>query len=256
MDAIITAGGIPQPGEYLYEETHGGPKALLDIAGKPMIQWVLDAINGATTIEHVVIIGLPENSGVTCPKVVAYLPNQGSMLDNIKGGVRKVVELNPLVQHALLVSSDLPGITPKMVDWVVNTSLQTDDDVYYSVITRPVMEARYPGSNRTYTRLKGMDVCGGDMNVIRTLTVTENDELWRRIIASRKNVLKQAALIGYDTLVLLLLRALDIDGAVKRASRRLKVKGRGIVCPYAEVGMDVDKPHQLAIMRADLSKYT
>jgi hypothetical protein len=188
--------------------------------------------------------------------VVAYLPNQGGMLDNIKGGVRKVVELNPEAQHSLLVSSHLPGITSKMVDWVVNTSLQTDDDVYYCVITRPVMEARYPGSNRSYTRLKGMEVCGGDMNVIRTMTVTENDELWRRIIASRKNVLKQAALIGYDTLILLLLRTLDIDGAVKRASRRLNVKGRGIVCPYAEVGMDVDKPHQLAIMRADLSKHT
>jgi len=34
----------------------------------------------------------------------------------------------------------------------------------------------------------------------------------------------------------------------------LSIKGRAIVCPYAEVGMDVDKPHQLAIMRADLAK--
>ena len=32
------------------------------------------------------------------------------------------------------------------------------------------------------------------------------------------------------------------------------VRGRAIVCPYAEVGMDVDKPHQLEIMRADLQK--
>jgi len=28
-----------------------------------------------------------------------------------------------------------------------------------------------------------------------------------------------------------------------------------MVCPYAEVGMDVDKPHQLEIMRADLKKH-
>ena len=40
MDAIVTAGGIPMPGEPLYEYTNGSPKALLDIAGKPMIQWV------------------------------------------------------------------------------------------------------------------------------------------------------------------------------------------------------------------------
>ncbi len=35
---------------------------------------------------------------------------------------------------------------------------------------------------------------------------------------------------------------------------RLNITGRAIVCPYAEVGMDVDKPHQLEIMRADLKK--
>jgi hypothetical protein len=53
---------------------------------------------------------------------------------------------------------------------------------------------------------------------------------------------------------LLLLRRVTLEGAVKRASRRLKVKGRAIVCPYAEVGMDVDKPHQLEIMRQDLGR--
>ena len=33
-----------------------------------------------------------------------------------------------------------------------------------------------------------------------------------------------------------------------------KVTGRAILCPYAEVGMDVDKPHQLELMCADLAK--
>jgi hypothetical protein len=32
------------------------------------------------------------------------------------------------------------------------------------------------------------------------------------------------------------------------------LKGKVLVCPYAEVGMDVDKPHQLEIMRLDLAK--
>jgi hypothetical protein len=30
--------------------------------------------------------------------------------------------------------------------------------------------------------------------------------------------------------------------------------GTAIVCPYAEVGMDVDKPHQLEMIRADLAE--
>ncbi len=51
MDAIVTAGGIPLPEEPLYDATQGHPKALVDVAGKPMVQWVLDALTEARSIE-------------------------------------------------------------------------------------------------------------------------------------------------------------------------------------------------------------
>lgn len=254
MNAIVTAGGIPQPGEPLYEVTQGGPKALLDIAGKPMVQWVLDALSGSQNIERVVLVSLPEDSGLTCTKLVAYVPNQGGMLQNVRAGIEKVLEIDPQAKHVLAVSSDIPTITAEMVDWMVKTTMETDHDIYYSVIRKEVMDERYPGSKRSFTHLKNMDVCGGDMNVVRAKTVAANEELWEKIIASRKNVFKQAALLGYDNLFLLLLRQITIDKAVQRVTKRMDITGRVIVCPYAEVGMDVDKPHQLEMVRADLAK--
>ncbi len=254
MDAVVTAGGIPQPGEPLYEYTRGASKALLDVNGKPMIQWVLDALDGATSIERVVIIGLDPESGITCAKVSAYLPNQGSMVANIRASVMKTVELNPSASHVLLVSSDIPGITPVMVDWMVHTCMQSSLDAYYGVITRQVMEATFENSRRSYTRLKDMEICGSDMNMIAASLVTSQDDIWDRLIASRKNVFKQAALIGYDTLLLLLLRMITLEDVIKRVTRRLKITGMGVVSPYAEVGMDVDKPHQLEMLREYLAK--
>jgi GTP:adenosylcobinamide-phosphate guanylyltransferase len=254
MDAIVTAGGIPEPEDLLYPYTQGNPKALLDISGKPMIQWVLDALSGAETVDNVVVMGLQADSGVTCAKPLTFMPSQGGMLDNIRNGVRKVLEINPQAQLVLLVSSDIPAITSEIVDWAVNAALETDEDVYYNLITREVMEARYPTSKRSYVHLKDADVCGGDMNVVHSRMVTENDAIWEKIIASRKNAFKQAALLGYDTLLLLLLRMITLEGAVKKVTKRLDLKGRAILSPYAEVGMDVDKPHQLEIMRADLAK--
>jgi NDP-sugar pyrophosphorylase family protein len=111
MDAIVIAGGIPQPGEPLYPHTQGAPKALLDICGKPMIQWVLDALSEAETVDAVVVIGLPEDSGVRCDKVKAFLPNQGDMINNIKVSVEKVLEFNPTAAYVLAVSSDIPALT-------------------------------------------------------------------------------------------------------------------------------------------------
>jgi NDP-sugar pyrophosphorylase family protein len=254
MNAIVTAGGIPQPGEPLYEVTQGGPKALLDVAGKPMVQWVLDALSGAVNIERVVLVSLPDDSGLTCTKLVAYVPNQGGMLQNIRAGIEKVLEVDPQAKHVLAVSSDIPAVTPEMVDWMVKTTMETDHDIYYSVIRKEVMDERYPGSKRSFTHLKDFDICGGDMNVVRAKTVAANEELWEKIIASRKNVFKQAALLGYDNLFLLLSRQITIDNAVKRVTKRMDITGRVIICPYAEVGMDVDKPHQLEMVRADLAK--
>ena len=168
MDAIVTAGGTPQPGEPLYEFTQGQPKAMLDICGKPMIQWVLDALNGADSIDQVIVIGLPPDAAITCPKVVDFLPNQGSMLHNVRAGMKRSQEINPQSHHLLFASSDIPAITSEIANWVVTNAMQTDEDAYYTVITRQVMEARYPNSKRSYTRLKDIEVCGGDIHVVRS----------------------------------------------------------------------------------------
>jgi GTP:adenosylcobinamide-phosphate guanylyltransferase len=253
LDALITAGGIPQPGEPLFEITQGKSKALLDIAGKPMIQWVLDALNNAQTVKNIVLVGLLPDSGLNCPKIAGYLPNQGGMLGNIKAGMAKIREINPECKHVLVVSSDIPAITAEMVNWIIDTSMQTDEDAYYNVITRQTMESRFPGSKRTYTRLKDVEVCGGDMNVVRA-SLTSNDDLWEKIIASRKSPLKQARLLGFDTLILLLLHAITLEGAVRKVTKRVGITGRALVCPYAEVGMDVDKPNQLELLRTDLAR--
>lgn len=252
MDAIVIAGGVPLPGEPLYAYTQGRPKALLDVAGKPMAQWVLDAIGGARSIDRVVVISLSEKDGVHCSKLATFVPDQGGMLQNIRAGVQKVLQLNPSARHVLTVSSDIPALKPEMVDWLVEATSEDDCDIYYTVITRQVMEARFPTSKRSYVRLKDVEVCGGDMNVIRASTVTKNEELWERILAARKSAFKQAALLGYDNLLLLILRQLTMESAIKRVARRMEITGRVVFSPYAEVGMDIDKPHQLEILRAEL----
>ena len=219
-----------------------------------MIQWVLDALSGSKHIENVVIVGLDESSGVTCDKPLAYTHNHGGMLANIQAGTRKALEVQPDTKHAIIVSSDIPSITAEMVDWTVERALETDEDVYYNVVERDVMEARFPGSKRTYLRLRETEVCGGDMNVVSTETVTSNEEFWAKMTDARKSVVSQAAIIGFDTLFLMLLRRLTLDDAARRVSNKTGIKARAIVSPYAEIAMDVDKAYQLDMLAKDLEQ--
>jgi GTP:adenosylcobinamide-phosphate guanylyltransferase len=254
MDAIVTAGGIPQPEDPLYTFSNGNAKALIDIAGKPMVQWVLDALGEAKNVDNVIVIGLSSRSGVTCKKPLHFLSNQGRLLANIVAGVDKALELNKRNKYVLVVSSDIPTIKPEMVDWLIETCMETKDDLYYGVCPKDVMEARFPGSKRTFTHLKDMDVCGADMNITHVRMATEHLDMWEQLIGSRKSPLKSASIIGFGTLFKLATRQLTLDEGVSRVSQRIGIKGRAIVWPYAEPCMDVDKPHQLELLRADLER--
>ena len=254
MDAILTAGGIPLPQDPLYPATLGNAKALVDIGGKPMVQWVLDALSEAKTIERVIIVGLTEKSNIHCKKPMYFVSNRGKMVENIRAGGAKVLEVNPEAEFAVFVSSDIPGITGEMVDWVVKTALETPVDITYNLIEREVMEKRYPGCKRTWTKLQDLEVCGGDMNVGRLSLLTDENDIWEKITNTRKNALKQAALIGFGTAARLLFGKLTLKKAEENIMGKLGITGRAIVCPYAEIGMDVDKQFQLELMRADFKK--
>lgn len=254
MIALITAGGQSRPGEPLYELIQDKKKALLEIAGKPMIQWVLDALSGTSHIERVIVIGLPPETALACAHPLTVLPDYGDMLENIRAGAREALRVNPGATHALLISSDVPGIRTEMIDWLIDHSQDKSQDIYYTVVERAIIEAQFPGSKRTYVHLKDVQVCGGDAHCIRLQAAVSESDFWKQIIAARKNPLRQAALIGYDTLLLLLLRQLSLKGAITRICTRMGIQGKPLLSPFAEIGMDVDKPFQFEIMRDYLQK--
>jgi CTP:molybdopterin cytidylyltransferase MocA len=226
----------------MYPLTQGGNKALLPIAGKPMAQWVLDALSASTRIRRAVVVGL--DGGLQYPRELVYLPNQGGLLDNMLAGAAKIRELDPQADYLLVISGDIPAVTGAQVDWVIDESLATKDDFYYCVIERRTMEERFPGCRRTFYRFRDEQVCGGDMAVVHTRVFLGDTGIWQRLTEARKSPLKTAATIGFGLLFLFLIGRLSIDETVRRAARRLKISGRAIHCPYAEVGMDVDKPFQ------------
>jgi GTP:adenosylcobinamide-phosphate guanylyltransferase len=253
MDVIVTAGGTPVEGDPLFAYTLGRPKALLDISGKPMIQWVLDALNAAQQIRRIVVVGLPPTTSLNSLKPMTLLDDHHGMLENLRAGVSEITRQDPSADLVIAASSDIPALTGEMVDWLINIIQQTEHDLYYNVITREVMEKRFPGSHRTYLHLQELELCGGDINAMRASALSNENPAWNKIIAARKSPLKQASIVGFDTLLMLLLRRYSIARIEKIISQRLGFRGHALLCPYAEMAMDVDKPHQLEIMSNDLT---
>lgn len=107
--------------------SHRETKSLIDIAGKPMIQWVLDTVSQAKHIERVAVVGLvlSEDEGLdgsvtlSCSKPLNILPNQHDMVENIRAGVQAILEMNPDVDYAMTSTSDISLVTGEMFDWFI-----------------------------------------------------------------------------------------------------------------------------------------
>lgn len=254
MNVIVTAGGIPKPEDLLYPYTNGLSKSLIDVAGKPMIQWVLNALSDSPKIDNIIIIGLDESAGLKVNKPVYYVPNQGSMLKNIVTGFARVLQIDPSTQYIMIASSDVPDVKSHMITWLIDQVESEPADLYYGIVRKELMEKTYPGSKRTWTKLKDMEICGADISVAHYTMATEHLDTWDKLIGQRKSPMRQAATIGFGTLFLLATKQITLQALVQRVCRAIGIKGKVIDWPWAEAGMDVDKPHQLEMMREVMSK--
>jgi len=254
MDALIVAGGTPKAADPLYPLTKDRPKGMILIAGHPMVQWVVDAVAGSPRIDKVILIGLDPSASLRCTKPLAYLPEQGSLIGNARHGLAYAGGSGRTSDHLMLVTADIPLITPEMVTFRADQIEQEGADLDYCIIERQVMETRFPDSRRSYIRLKDIEACGGDIHGVR-LDMSADDALWDRLMDARKSALKQAWLIGPGTALMLLFRLATVARAEAMIGRRLGLCGKAQRCTFAEVGMDVDKPFQLEIVRRELEAH-
>jgi hypothetical protein len=103
MDVIVLAGGRSD-NDPLAELAGEKPKSLIEIAGKPMVQWVLDALSGSPSIDTVALIGLDGMEGLSCSKPVILLPDLGTLMANIQQGAQTFLDLHPQETHVLSLS--------------------------------------------------------------------------------------------------------------------------------------------------------
>lgn len=252
MDAIITAGGTMKPTDPLFALTGVAKKALIPLAGQPMICWVIDALAHSQIIEHIIIVGLePQDLNHPYPQL-HFTKARGGIVDNVFAGLDCLQKISPHVRNFLLLSSDIPLITSDIIEGFVKECGSQEAEVYYTMVEEKTMERRFPASRRTYIPFKGGRYTGGDIFMVNVSAVRGNIELAKAATGARKNYLQQIRLIGWSFIIRFLLRRLTVHEAAIEVSAKANLDGRVVATQYAELGMDLDKPHQYEIIKANL----
>jgi molybdopterin-guanine dinucleotide biosynthesis protein A len=249
MDCVLLAGGQPRADDPLYAHTQGQPKALLEVAGRPLVDYILRALLAAQSVDQIAVIGLPAPLAGDYGPAVEYLPDQGSMIANGLAGVAHHRQRRPATRHLLFASADIPTATGPMIDHVVARCRPFAASAYYFMVERQVMEAHFPGSKRTYTRLRDRQVAGADLIIADACLADTSRQLFDDISASRKQPWKLARIAGLSTILALLTRRLTLEGIQRRATRVLGAPVSVSLLEYPQLAMDIDKPEQLALLR-------
>ncbi len=254
IDCVVLAGGVPLVEDLLYEYTQGLPKALTELAGKPMVQWVLDALDRATSVGRVMVVGLEPDCGIDAVKLVGYVPDQGSLLGNVVAGTKQALSLNPVAEQLLLCSSDIPLLAPDMIETLIGQCTDTAVDIYHSIVARERMESRFPESRRSYARLLDGDFAACDIHIFAPHIIYKHQDLWAALLSNRKSVIKQALNLGPGFLLKYATGRLSLDAFQQQVLEKFDLNVRMLSVDAPEMGMDADKPFQLEICRQELAR--
>ena len=226
-----------------------------------MIWHVVHALAQSRFVERIVIIGLGSAdvnnfAGIDfSDHPVHYLPDQGGMFDNVVHSFEWLAKTQAEECYALLLTGDIPLLTGAMLDWFVNACQPLTQDVYWGIVEKQTMEATFPNSKRSYLRLVEGQFCSGDLFLGKISVPLKRQVLIQQMLANRKSVIQQLRLLGISMIVKFLLHRLRLPDLLGRVHQILNLTGGAIILPFAEVGMDVDKPHQLAQVLAYLAQH-
>ncbi len=219
-------------------------EAEIPVGGRPMALWVLEALKASPSITSIGLVG-PES--LRSDQVV-----MASMVGDLFGNVLQGLTTAPRDAEAVLfVTSDIPWLTVPVIETFLENAPR-DVDVVYPIIPKHIAEARFPGTKRTYVRLKEGVFTGGNLFLARVDAVPRLQERAQVLLRHRKSPLTLARDVGPGLLLRLLLGQLSVRQAEVRVGRILNITGRALIFPYAEAGVDVDKPEDLALAEREL----
>lgn len=248
VNAILLAGAANTG--PLKDVSPATNEALIEIGGKPMIQYVIDGLRQSSEVSRIVISAPP---GEVEPYVhgegLEFVASAGDIVDNVVQAAR----ILPQDEQLLIATSDIPLITGDIVDGLIALCRQTPADVHYPIVERSIGEQKYPHVKRTYVTLQEGTFTGGNLFLLNPQVIPEAALKARKFFEYRKSPVKMAGLLGFSFMVrYLILKNLNLKDVEEKASRVLGVRGAVVLCPWPEVGIDVDKPSDLQLARAAL----
>ena len=243
--ALVLAGsrGTPDPVAASEGVAH---KALVDVAGAPMLARVLRALREAG-IEHIAVAAdAPEVRSLAYAfSAIPVTPGAGPSASVAEG-------FRTMGPPLLVTTADHALLKPQ---WIAHFVADAPDEADVAVLLarREAVEQALPGSPRTWLRFADGSWSGCNLFLLNSSKADRAIVTWEAVEAERKRPWRIAARLGIGTLASYLLGRLTLADAVARLGDRVGVRASVVAARDGLAAIDVDKPADLAQVRRILA---
>ena len=236
VTAIVLAG--QRPGNDPLAAHFGTDlKALVPIAGEPMVRRPVRALLASRGITAVEVLGQQRDR---LAEALADLPavdvreSKGTIAETILGVCGDPATPWPV----LITTADHALLNPAMVAQFLDGAKVAD--VAVGVVERSTLERRLPQTKRTWIALGRDSVTGANLFLLASPKAAKAVELWRSVEQDRKKAWRLVALLGPFWLGMAMMRMVGLDDLAARLGARLGLRIRAVRLTDPLAGVDVD----------------
>ncbi len=257
VTAIVLAGDRTKE-DALINNSSVGAKAMIEIDGMPMVRRVLNALRAARTVRDIALAG-PEASEVARDAALSEWIEAGEIAWSQPGpspstSAYEVMRSVDSEEPILLTTADHPLLTAEIVDAFARQSLVDDVDVTVGLAPHALVTEAYPGIRKTVLRFSDGEFCGCNLFAFLTPEGRRAASFWRRIEQQRKKPLVVIGLLGWSAVIRYRLGLLSLEEALEKLGKRLGLRIRAVILPYANAAIDVDSIADLMLVKGSLEK--
>lgn len=217
-------------------------EALIPLKGRPMVDYVVDALLKTSKVNKIVVAGPKELAGRYPEGRVRVVNGGGSVVESVQHGFAVL----PKDSMTLVSTSDIPLLTPEEIeDFLKNCP--DGYDVYYPVVFKEAIEQRDKTVKRTYVTLKEGTVTGGNLFLVNPRIVDQAIVKAQDLIKLRKSPFKLSLLLGIGFVVKFLTKRLSVKELEEKVGGLLGIRGKAVFSRSFGIGVDVDKPEDLEV---------
>lgn len=247
IECVILAGSRPE-GQDPLSGLGVAHKGLLELCGKPMIRYVVEALTAAPHVGQITIMapeGLHSAFAAALPGTpLRFLPAEKSPATSVAAALKA----GEAGTHMLVTTCDHPLLTAQMVAQFVDGAMTSAADVAAACVTQERYRAVFGDAPRTFIRFSDMAFSGANLFLLNRSSAGGLIQFWTRLEANRKRPLKMAQQIGLMTGLRYLLGRLSKAGAFKTLKRKTGAQCALVALEDAQAAVDVDKPADIALV--------